>query len=94
MLFKRQHLVAILATIALGSLTTAYPDPANAQNSQGNVPGNSQNNGCIPSRRQPKKCQSVPTPALLPALMLLGGGTLLYKRWKQQNQADTNEQYI
>jgi hypothetical protein len=83
MLFKRQYLTAILAALVLGTLAV---DPANAQNRQGNTPGNPQNNGCVPSRRQPKKCKSVPTPALLPALILLGGGTMLYKRRKQQNQ--------
>ncbi len=89
MLLKRQYLIAILAAIALGALSIA---PANAQ--RGNTPGNPQNNGCVPSRWQPKKCKSVPTPALLPALILLGGGTMLYKRRKQQNQVALDEQSL
>lgn len=93
MLFKRQYLIAFLATIALGALTVS---PANAQvgNRQGNIPGDSENNGCEPSGGQPQKCESVPVPALLPALMLLGGGTMLYKRRKRQNQAEIPEQSV
>jgi hypothetical protein len=91
MLFKRQYLMAILAAIALGALAV---DPASAQNRQGNTPGDSQNNGCVPSGWQPKKCKSVPTPALLPALILLGGGTMLYKRRKQQQQVALDEQSL
>lgn len=61
--------------------------PALASN--GNTPGDPDNNGCDPSGTQPKKCtEGVPAPlaaAGIPGLLALGGGYIAVRKRRRGN---------